>query len=88
MDCNVSVHYKDSDFELDQCDAHRKKRHSSSEHEKELEYKLTYTVLDSDDRNLSPSIDSEDTKMIPPDEDSSEIPKLSLVILLSFFFFV
>ena len=56
-------------------------------HEKELEYKLTYTVLDSDDKNLLPSIDSEDTKMIPPDEDSSKIPKLSLVILLSFFFF-
>ena len=43
MDCIVSVHYKDSDFELDQCDVHRKKRHVG-EHEKELEYKVELIV--------------------------------------------
>ena len=43
MDCIVSVHYKDSGFELDQCDVHRKKRHVD-EHEKELEYKVELIV--------------------------------------------
>lgn len=43
MDCIVSVHYKDSDFQLDQCDVHRKKRHVG-EHEKELEYKIELNI--------------------------------------------
>ena len=43
MDCIVSVHYSGSDFELDQCDVHRKKRHAD-EHEKELEYKIEFFV--------------------------------------------
>ena len=48
MDCIVSVQYKDSDFELDQCDVHRKKRHAG-EHEKELEYKLELIVEEPDE---------------------------------------
>ena len=48
MDCVVSVHYKDSDFELDQCDVHRKKRHAG-EHEKELEYKVELIVEEPDE---------------------------------------
>ena len=43
MDCIVLVHYKDSDFKLDQCDVHRKKRHVG-EHEKELEYKIELNI--------------------------------------------
>ena len=46
MNCIVSIHYSDSNFELDQCDVHRKKRHSD-EHEKELEYKVELFVENS-----------------------------------------
>ena len=46
MNCIVSIHYSDSNFELDQCDIHRKKRHSD-EHEKELEYKIELFVENS-----------------------------------------
>ena len=43
MDCIVSIHYKDSGFELDECDVHRKKRHIG-EHEQKLEYKVKFIV--------------------------------------------
>ena len=43
MDCIVSVHYKDSEFELEPCDIHRRKRHAG-DHEKELEYKVEMLV--------------------------------------------
>ena len=43
MDCIVSVHYKDSGFELEQCDVHRRKRHAD-DREKELEYKVELLV--------------------------------------------
>ena len=45
MNCIVSIHYADSNFELDQCDVHRKKRHYD-EDEKELEYKVEYKVVE------------------------------------------
>ena len=45
MNCIVSIHYADSNFELDQCDVHRKKRHYD-ENEKELEYKVEYKVVE------------------------------------------
>ena len=47
MDCIVSVHYRDSDFELDQCDIHRRKRQAAGDNEKELEYKIELVVKDS-----------------------------------------
>ena len=43
MDCIVSIHYKNSGFELEECDVHRKKRHAG-DHEKELEYKVDLLV--------------------------------------------
>ena len=43
MDCIVSVHYKDSGFELEQCDVHRRKR-DADDREKELEYKVELLV--------------------------------------------
>ena len=43
MDCIVSVHYKDSAFELEPCDVHRRKRHVG-DHEKELGYKVEMLV--------------------------------------------
>ena len=46
MDCIVSVHYRDSDFELDQCDIHRRKRQAAGDNEKELEYKIELVVKD------------------------------------------
>jgi len=46
MNCIVSIHYSDSNFELDQCDVHRKKRHTG-EPEKELEYKVELLVENS-----------------------------------------
>lgn len=42
MDCIVSVHYKESDFELGRCDVHRGKRHADET--KELEYKIEIQV--------------------------------------------
>ena len=48
MDCIVSVYYKDFEFELDQCDVHRKKRHVG-EHGKELEYKVELIVEEPDE---------------------------------------
>ena len=42
MDCIVSVHYKESDFELGRCDVHRGKRHVDET--KDLEYKITIEV--------------------------------------------
>ena len=43
MDCIVSIYYKDSGFDLEPCDFHRKKRHTDS-NEKELEYKVEIVV--------------------------------------------
>ena len=42
MDCIVSVHYKESDFELGRCDVHRGKRHADET--KELEYKIEIQI--------------------------------------------
>ena len=42
VDCIVSVHYKESDFELGRCDVHRGKRHADET--KELEYKIKIQV--------------------------------------------
>ena len=51
MDCIVSVHYRDSDFELDQCDIHRRKRQAAGDNEKELKYKIELVVKEKDSKN-------------------------------------
>ena len=50
IDCIVSVHYRDSDFELDQCDIHRRKRQLADENEKELEYKIELILKEQDSK--------------------------------------
>ena len=74
MDCIVSVHYRDSDFELDQCDIHRKKRQSADNNEKELEYKIELVVKDQDSKNQ------------PGDQNSSAV-KYSIFWFIFIFIF-
>ena len=74
MDCIVSVHYRDSDFELDQCDIHRKKRQSADNNEKELEYKIELVVKDQDLKNQ------------PGDQNSSAV-KYSIFWFIFIFIF-
>ena len=73
MDCIVSVHYRDSDFELDQCDIHRKKRQSADNNEKELEYKIELVVKDQDSKNQ------------PGDQNSSAVKYSFGLYLFSYF---
>ena len=61
IDCIVSVHYRDSDFELDQCDIHRRKRQLADENEKELEYKIELILKE------------QDSKKQPGDQNSSAV---------------
>ena len=75
MDCIVSVHYRDSDFELDQCDIHRRKRQAAYDNEKELEYKIELTVKNQDSKNQ------------PGDENSSAV-KYSIFVGLFILIFL
>ena len=84
MDCIVSIHYKDSGFELEQCDFHRRKRHAG-DHEKELGYKIELLVEEPiTTTTASQTID--DTMMTPGDKNmnggSAEILTCSTIGLL------
>ena len=74
MDCIVSVHYRDSDFELDQCDIHRRKRQAAGDNEKELEYKIELVVKE------------KDSKLKPGDQNSSAV-KYSIFGFIFIFIF-
>ena len=70
MDCIVSVHYKDSGFELEQCDVHRRKR-DADDREKELEYKVELLV---EEPNMSTTI--------PANDNSAEIRCITVGLFL------
>ena len=74
MDCTVSVHYRDSDFELEQCDIHRRKRQADGDNEKELEYKIELVVKE------------KDSKIQPGDQNSSAV-KYSIFGFIFIFIF-